>query len=213
MQQFVSLLKANLPKTQPHPRLSLLPEPIEAQEEVDLPIENQPPPSEPALARSPLRNISPPPVPAFPQRDDDANLEPRRQVPSCSVLRAWIPDPSSSGEKKIVPLPTRHSRMSGGENEDVRKPSIAERSTLVYAGTSQSRSATSSHFASSGHNSRSSTLEVNKVEHLDFNMRPTGRQLSRTLPSPSPEPPTPNQGAQLEPSPFDFDFLDEMDEQ
>jgi RecQ-mediated genome instability protein 1 len=40
-------------------------------------------------------------------------------------------------------------------------------------------------------------------------MKPTGRQLSRTLPSPSPEPPANNQHTRLEPSPFDFNFLDE----
>ena len=192
-----------------HPRLPLLPEPATPQGIVDQPLGVQPP-IHPASARSPLRDISPPPVPAFPERDDDINLEPRRRIPNRSVLRA-IPDPSSSGERKIVPLPTRHSRMSGDNQEDVRKPSVAERATLLYAGASQSNSATSSCLGSgSGHTLRSSAFEVNKVvEHLDFNMKPTGRQLSRTLPSPSPEPPATNQHTRLEPSPFDFDFFDE----
>ena len=204
MQEFV-LFAVQLTKP-PHPRLPPLPEP---QEVVDQPLEIQPPPPS-ASARSPLRDISPPPVPAFPERDDDVNLEPRRRIPNRSVLRA-IPDPSSSGERKIVPLPTRHS--SSGDQEEVRRPSVAERATLVQAGVSQSNFATLGTAGGSGHALRSSAFEVNKVvEHLDFNMKPTGRQLSRTLPSPSPEPPADNQHTQLEPSPFDFDFLDEADE-
>ena len=201
----------------PHPRLLLLPEPTIPQDAVDQPLDIQPPPL-PASARSPLRDISPPPVPAFSERDDDANLEPRRRIPTRSVLRA-IPDPSSSGERKIVPLPTRHSRMDSCDvQEEVRRPTAAERATLVHAGASQSNDATTSCFGSgatagSSHTLRSSAFEVNKVvEHLDFNMKPTGRQLSRILPSPPPEPPANNQPARLEPSPFDFDFLDETDE-
>ena len=197
----------------PHSRLPLLPEPTTPQEAVDQPLDIQPPP---ASARSPLRDISPPPVPTFSERDDDVNLEPRRRIPNRSVLRA-IPDPSSSKERKIVPLPTRHSRM-GSDQEESRRLTMAERATLIHAGTSQSNSATPSCFSSgatagSGHTLRSSAFEVNKVvEHLDFNMKPTGRQLSRTLPSPSPEPPANNQHTRLEPSPFDFNFLDGADE-
>jgi RecQ-mediated genome instability protein 1 len=209
-QEFVSM-KYNLQRPLLH-RLPLLPEP-EVQEVVDEPpLENQPPPPEPASARSPLRDISPPPEQTFPQRDDDANLEPRRRVPTRSVLQA-IPDPSSGGERKIVPLPSRNSQTSSDHHKEARRPSMAERSTLIYAG-SQNRPATSSSTAaSSGYELRSSAFEVNKVvEHLDFNMKPTGRQLLRTLPSPSPEPPALNQGARLEPSPFDFDLADEIDE-
>lgn len=93
---------------------------------------------------------------------------------------------------------------------------MAERATLVFAGSQPKRSITSEYFngnaiASGSGSTRSKSREINNaIDELDFNFEPTGRQLSRTLPSPeyfqSYEPSANN-------DPFDFDFLDEMDQE
>ena len=171
------------------------------------PQENQPinPPANvaPAVVRSPLRDISPPPAPLFPQHEDDIEMEPRRRLPVNSSLNN-APVAGSSKEKKqdrpIAGLPSRHPRTSTGSTSDqsesktVRKVSAAERATLVYAG-SQAQTVTSPYFE------RSAASGSSK---LDFHLDPTGRQAKQTLPDPGPS---------SHPGDFDFELFDDMDQE
>ncbi|CAA7266958.1 unnamed protein product [Cyclocybe aegerita] len=184
---------------------------------------NQPQPP----VRAPLRDISPPAVPAFPQHDDDVNIEPRRRIPTNSSLNPG--STSSSTENKqarpMAPLPSRVGRPSleSQNGEEDRRPSAAERATLVHAGTKKATNTISSYFnngnttASSSRALRSGQLglTINKaVEELDFNFVPTTRQLMRTFSSPSPSPSPESKAAQdKKDASFDFDLLDEVDQE
>ncbi|KAJ3515428.1 hypothetical protein NLJ89_g1768 [Agrocybe chaxingu] len=163
---------------------------------------NQPQPP----VRAPLRDISPPAVPAFPQHDDDLVF--RKQASSTNGT-----------------LPSRVGRPSpdSQNGEEGRRPPAAERATLVHAGTKKATNTTSSYFnsgntiASSSRALRSGQLDpaINKaVEDLDFNFVPTTRQLMRTFSSPSPSPSPESKAEQdKKDASFDFDLLDEVDQE
>lgn len=173
----------------------------------------------PATARSPLRDISPPLPAQMPQHDDDIKMEPRRRIPANSSLNhdtSSASDKNLSHNRPIAVLPSRQTRTSAGgasdDGDDVqmqRRPPTAEQATLVFAG-SQSKNTTSAYFngnaiASGSSTTRLRSQEINTaVDELDFNFEPTGRQLSRILPSPD---------YFNDEDPFDFDLLDEMDQE
>ncbi|KAF8907305.1 hypothetical protein CPB84DRAFT_300216 [Gymnopilus junonius] len=180
--------------------------------------QNAEPPASPnpapaATVRSPLRDICPPPMPMFPQHEDDVEMEPRRRLPANSSLND-APVASSSKEKKqdrpIIGLPSRHPRTSTGsvseqsdeaKGKNTKNVPAAERATLVYAG-SHSKSTTSPYF---GNRATASWSKSPKSQNLDFNFEPTSGQARRTLPATSTERPAEQS--------FDFDFLDEMDQE
>ncbi|KDR78871.1 hypothetical protein GALMADRAFT_137857 [Galerina marginata CBS 339.88] len=168
--------------------------------------------------RSPLRDISPPPMPSFPQHNDDVDMEPRRRLPATSYLHN-VPEPSGSKEARndrpVIGLPSRHTRTSTGgasdKNEEAEgngRATFAERATLTFAGSQ--KKGTSSYFngnaaASGSGSSRRPKDDINTaVENLDFNFEPTGGQMRRTFLHSSPA------GSPTQADPFDFDFLDEV---
>ena len=168
-----------------------------------------------AAARSPLRDISPPPSPPlFPQHDDDMGMGARRRrVPELSSTSSTTINASSSRSisgnsqgRPIIGLPRgRKSNTSTTSNDnkpisqfeepdldvkiEERTHSAAERNTPTYAAASRNNT-TSSHF---NKNHRKCGLDgvgpddINMdVENLDFNFSPTTRQLTRLYrPSPS----------------------------
>lgn len=217
-----------------------------------LPVEDEPevPASTPApaparpvaaAARSPLRDISPPPSPRpFSQHDDDMGLGTRRRrVPesSSSTTVSASSSKNISGNIKgrpIVGLPrgrkSNTSTTSNGnksqsdepgldlEIED-RRPSAAERNTPTNTAASQNTTTTSSsHF---NNYSKSDPDNVDRydpnmdVENLDFNFSPTTRQSTRLYRPPSASTsldiPLSEQIQQREDKSFDFDLLDEID--
>ena len=168
-----------------------------------------------AAARSPLRDISPPPSPPlFPQHDDDMDMGARRRrVPELSSTSSTTINASSSKNisgnrqgRPVIGLPrgrkSNTSTTSNGnkpisqsEEADLdvkieeRPPSAAERNTPTHAAASQNNT-TSSHF--NKNNSKCDPDGVDPddvnmdVENLDFNFSPTTRQLTRLYrPSPS----------------------------
>lgn len=185
-----------------------------------------------AAARSPLRDISPPPSPGpFSQHDDDMGLGTRRRrVPESSLSTTISASPSKniSGnikERPIVGLPRgRKSNTSTTNNgnksqsdepgldleiED-RRPSATERNTLTNTAASQNNATTSSHF-----NKNNSKSDPDNVDPCDLNFSPTTRQSTRLYMPPSSstslDMPLSVQIQQPEDKSFDFDLLDEID--
>ena len=198
------------------------------------------PPPPVAAVRSPLRDISPPSPPPFPQHDDDMGMGARRRrVPEISLTSNTLSGASSSRNmneniqgRPIIGLPrSRKSNTSTTTNNDrkhvseskepemdleideERKPSVAEQHTLAYAGTSQ-KNTTSSHYFDKN-NSKRDPDDVNMdVENLDVNFSPTTRQLTRLYrpsPSTSVDIPLSVQTQRRQDKSFDFDLLDEIE--
>ncbi|KAH9481602.1 RecQ-mediated genome instability protein 1 [Psilocybe cubensis] len=167
----------------------------------------------PGAARSPLRDISPPPLPAqMSQHDDDIEMEPRRRIPVDSSLNRvpnQVGSDNSSRDRAIAALPSRQNWTKADcDAQTNRITPRAERATLVFAGSQSSKSTTSEYFngnsvASGSNIAKLRSQEINNtVQNLDFNLEPTGRQLSHTLPSPD---------YFSDVDQFDFDLLDDVD--
>ncbi|KAF9560485.1 hypothetical protein CPC08DRAFT_636483 [Agrocybe pediades] len=159
----------------------------------------------PAAARSPLRDISPPPTPALAEHADDIEMEPRRRVPASSSLNSATlsSHPGNNQNRPIVGLPSRvgtSNDFNGNEGDQKRLIPRAERATLIGAA---SLSTTSSYFNGNTKPSGSNSSANVTVQNLDFNFVPTLGQLRRTLPSP---PPPVDQS-------FDFNLFDDIDQE
>jgi len=166
------------------------------------PLQDGPPahieePVEPVAAavRSPLRDISPPPAPAFPQHNDDIEMEPRRRLPEASSLNSA--STTGGGDRQSRPiagLPSRLGKTSTGGPNDLSdaEPSSLSTSSPYFRGNSEA-----SNFIGK--------KSVNApVQQLDFNFESTWRQVQPTLPSPPYDPPNVS---------FDFDFFDDLDQE
>ncbi|KAF9485165.1 hypothetical protein BDN70DRAFT_796385 [Pholiota conissans] len=165
------------------------------------------PPAAVDVMRSPLREISPPPVPQFVDHNDDVDIEPRRRIPANSSLN----NPPSTASvdphqpRPIIGLPSRHTRASlaSNDNDDIveidKATAISQNNKITKSAYFDENTGSSSKMASSS----------KQMQDFDFTFTSTIRQSARTLPSPSPE-------LSLEPKhpgpkdEFDFDFLDEL---
>jgi hypothetical protein len=169
--------------------------------------------------RSPLREISPPPIAQFAEHDDDIEMEPRRRLPAASSLNNHpIASTSTNAPqtRPIIGLPSRHTRTSlaSNINDETQMEIVTNNtSTLGSAELHKNTASKSAYFdASAGSNSRTASSSK-QANDLDFTFAVTSRQLAPNLPSPSPELFSETQHAGAKDASFDFDFLDELDDE
>lgn len=169
--------------------------------------------------RSPLREISAPPIPQFAEHDDDIEMEPRRRLPAASSLNNHPVASTSTNApqtRPIIGLPSRHTRTSLASNiNDEAQMEIVttNTSTLSSAELHKNIAAKSAYFdASAGPNPKTASSSK-QAKDLDFTFAVTSRQLAPNLPSPSPELYLETQRSGAKDASFDFDFLDELDDE
>lgn len=161
--------------------------------------------------RSPLREISPPLVPDYPQHDDDINMEPRRRLPAGSSVAQTSPRSAAIEDKGARPIHNLPSRSSAINHSASQSSKTSTTSSYFNTKTTNSGATSSKSGRSKEERDKAIALALQSID-----CPPTTRQLvpstasssqrSATLVNDAPH----DHEDQRDPS-FDFDLLDQFE--